>query len=262
MHPPVPNREDKRVRERCKPGRIPGLVLMMALLGLPAGGWAADDHAELRRALKERLGVEQVRAIRATPVDGLLEVVVGSRVIYATPDGRHLLMGRLIDLEERADLTARREQALRTSEVAWSDLPLEHGVSWGDPEGLEVAVFSDPQCPYCRKLHTLLRELDGVRVHELMMPLAMHDGARADARRILCAEDPAAALHAHFDGEAVSGPEDCAAAEGVARTKAFAREQGWTGTPVVVRADGTARQGLPADSPERLEAWLRAGAGE
>lgn len=236
------------------------VVAVLTFAAGPAVG-QEDPEQQIRQTLQERLGISDVQSVQPSPVEGLYEVVVQNQVLYITPDARYLIQGQVLDTRDRTNLTAQRKRELQTSQVAWSDLPLEHGVTWGDSEGREIAVFSDPMCPHCKRVHEHLQAMDGVQVHELMMPLeALHEGATTKARRILCADDPAQALHDNFAGEGVSGSADCEAAESVSTTLEYAQNQGWSGTPVLVRRDGTVQVGAP-ESREELQSWLEQSGG-
>ncbi len=211
---------------------------------------------ELKQVLKDRLGLSGIQSVQPSPVEGLYEVVVQDQLLYATPEGRYLIRGQILDTVDRTNLTAQRKRALRTSQVAWSELPLDHGVTWGDPKGRKLAVFSDPMCPHCKRVHHQLQKMANIRVHELMMPLeTLHEGATQKAQRILCTEDPAQALHQNFAGKAVSGSANCKAAESVTTTLEYAQSKGWSGTPVLVRSDGKVLLGAPK-SRKALREWL------
>ncbi len=62
------------------------------------------------------------------------------------------------------------------------------------PERIDVINFTDFECPFCRKLHSVLEQLvaahpDQLRVVRLMVPLAYHRGAKPAALGYLCAPE-------------------------------------------------------------------------
>jgi hypothetical protein len=82
--------------------------LLVLLLGstLASGLFAAETEMDrLRAALAERLPNVTPDRIAPSPVPGLYELVVGTQVVYITPDARLALQGRLLDLEQGTDLT-------------------------------------------------------------------------------------------------------------------------------------------------------------
>ena len=70
---------------------------------------------------------------------------------------------------------------------------------------------------------------------------------------VLCASDPAAALHAAYAGEAPKPRPGCKP-KGLDANEAFAKANGFNGTPVLVRAsDGAVLQGYrPASEIRRF----------
>ena len=59
----------------------------------------------------------------------------------------------------------------------------------GDGER-KVAVFSDVDCPFCKKLEKEgLSELDNITIYTFLFPLAIHPKAEIRSKKIWCAED-------------------------------------------------------------------------
>jgi len=58
--------------------------------------------------------------------------------------------------------------------------------------GAKFAVFSDPNCPYCRELERSLLKLNG-DLTPVVHPLAFKDGSRELSAAVLCSTDPAKA---------------------------------------------------------------------
>ena len=220
----------------------------------PDPGLAAAESA-VRRALPGTT----IESVRPSPIPGLVEVVAGANLLYADTTGRWLVIGHLYDLDTATDVTAERIAAT-APKLAWEDLPLDAAVRYGAGE-LELAVFSDPDCPWCRKLHPELRALDGVVVHEIMYPLpALHPDAKAKAVAILCSGNPPEALDRVMRGEAAPADAEhagCAARSSAAveRAMAYGERVAVRGTPTLVAPDGRTLSGyVPAG---KLEAWLR-----
>jgi thiol:disulfide interchange protein DsbC len=140
------------------------------------------------------------------------------------------------------------------SSVDLSALPAEGAIRWGPASGHRVTVFTDFQCSYCQKLHGDLKSL-GVRVEE--RPISVL-GTRPLSEAVYCAKDQPRALEAAYRGDpaAPARRPDCDTA-GLDANEAFARRNGFAGTPVLVRADGTALVGYrPA---AEIAAWLNEG---
>ena len=56
-------------------------------------------------------------------------------------------------------------------------------------------VFTDPRCPFCKKLEAELVKLKNVRIHTFLTPLtSLHPDAKEVSARIWCSENPAKAF--------------------------------------------------------------------
>ena len=132
----------------------------------------------------------KVESVRKLDRIDLYEVVNNGRnVFYVDPRGETAFVGRMVDLRTRENLTERRIAEL--SHVEFSALPLERAIVTVKGSGArKLAVFSDPDCPYCKQLE---RELDGVgdvTIYTFLYPLtSIHPDAARKARLVWCAPD-------------------------------------------------------------------------
>ena len=213
----------------------------------------APDTARVADAVRRALPGTTISAVRAAPLPGLLEVVAGRNVFYTDVGGRFLVIGSIYDLATAQDLTAQRKSEL--TRIAWEQLPLADAIRFGSGPR-KLAVFLDPDCPWCRKLHEGLHEIDDIEVYVFLFPVeALHPGVREKSIRILCATDPRAALDHALRGEAITGTKNCAdAAPRIDTITRFAQAQGIAGTPTLVAPDGRVHGGYLA--PDALRAWL------
>ena len=160
------------------------------VLALPA----AADEAAIRKALAASLPDTELGPIRKLPKLDLYEVVVNRReIIYTDATGELALVGRLVDVRSQENLTERRKTEL--SKVDFSALPLERAIVTVKGNGArKLAVFSDPDCPYCKQLERELEGITDVTVYTFLFPLAsIHPDATRKARLIWCAPDRARA---------------------------------------------------------------------
>ncbi len=125
--------------------------------------------------------------------------------------------------------------------VPVSELSPEGAIHWGPKSGARLIVFSDFGCGYCKRLARELQEA-GVRVEE--RPISIFGAkSRKLAEQVLCASDPAAALHKAYLGESFQSSITCDT-RGLDANEAFAQKYGFSGTPVIVRArDGAVIEG-------------------
>jgi thiol:disulfide interchange protein DsbC len=234
---------------------------------MPAQAAFARD---VTQALKLRLPKTPIDALDCESFRPWCEVVSGETLFYVDEAARYLFVGRLYDMEERRDITAARLLALNpdllaagaaraagrgaaaddsvspkpnpiSDKVDLSDLPAGGAIRWGNPTGPRLVVFSDFQCGYCKRLARELARA-GVRVEE--RPISILGAAsRRLSESVLCARDPVKALHAAYAGSEPT-PVSCAEARMLDANEAFAKAQGFSGTPVIVRAsDGAVLHG-------------------
>ena len=90
-------------------------------------------------------------SVTPAPVSGLYEVFLsGNQLVYMTADGNYMFTGDLIDVTKRSNLSETRREEL--NRIDFSTLPLDSAIKEVRGNGkLKVAVFSDPDCPFCRR---------------------------------------------------------------------------------------------------------------
>lgn len=113
-----------------------------------------------------------------------------------------------------------------------------------------VFVFTDVDCPYCRKLHGDLRQLQarGIAVRYLAFPRSGPDTkAWHTMAAVWCSSDRRDALTRAMRGDEVNAKSSCSDAV-IAKHYALGQQLGIPGTPMIVSSDGTSLGGyLPPD---------------
>jgi thiol:disulfide interchange protein DsbC len=218
------------------------LAAVMAML-LLAPAAHADDRgvAELRERLQEVDPNFDPDSIRPTEIDGLFEVVSGSNLFYVTGDGRYMLRGQVIDLDNNRNLTAERHQQLVRGQIesVGEENMLVYKPSQG-PVRHSITVFTDTTCPYCRQLHLGLMDMIEqypVKVRYLLFPRAGLGARSADTmRNVWCAADPQAAMtEAKTGGEVAERSDDCETP--IEQHYNLGRRIGISGTPYLLVDD-------------------------
>lgn len=214
---------------------------------------AADALAAVKTAVEQRFEGVDVTQVWATPIDGLYEVQVGMDIVYVDADANYVIQGSLIDVQAGRDLT--NERMLALTAVPFESLPLDLAIRQVKGDGSRrMAVFEDPNCIYCKRLHASLRDIDDVTVYSFLMPILSPDSADK-ARNVWCAADPAAAWSAWM----LEGREPAAAQcddNPVEEVLALGRKLLVRGTPAIFFEDNTRVNGaLPTeDLRTRLDA--------
>ncbi|HQR51495.1 MAG TPA: DsbC family protein [Methylophilaceae bacterium] len=172
-----------------------GLILTLAAT------LAVADEASVRKHFEAAYPNVDVKSVTKTPYAGLYEVVAGEEIVYTDEGLNYLfLQGDLVDVKSRRSLTGPRRDELEENKtqktaIDFSALPLDKAVKVVRGDGSrKVAVFSDPDCPYCQKLEReALANITDVTVYTFLYPLAGHADAPRKAKAIWCAPDRAKA---------------------------------------------------------------------
>jgi thiol:disulfide interchange protein DsbC len=207
---------------------------------------------DLELLIRKQIPEMKIRAVHYSPVPGLYEVQSDNNIFYVDRTGRYLIAnGHIFDTTTKQDLTAARIEQVRR--IDWGVLPLDKAVVSGDPNGIEMAVFTDPDCPYCRTLEKSLKDLKGVKVYTFLMPLKrLHSDATRKSEAIWCSKDQHAALtQVMLEDKAITGGGCDTPLDDIAKLAASLNIHG---TPTIIAHDGRTRSGsMPA---EQLKAWL------
>lgn len=208
--------------------------------------------ASLLERLKVLYPATHFGDVNPTPWPGVFEVAMGNNLAYVDETGEFFLFGHLFDMKSQRDITAERKDSL--TRIDFGSLPLADAVREVRGTGERtLAIFADPDCPYCRRLESEMKNLSNVTIYTFLMPIeSLHPDARAKAIAVWCAQDRVAAWHAvMWRDEAVSSPE---CIHPIDRNVELGERIGITGTPTLVAADGRVLPG--AASAAQIDAWL------
>lgn len=234
-------------------------LLLLFVLLLPAVAQSGDNRfiapAQAAQITGQLSAVGlKVDGIRPSPINGLYEVESGGQIYYSDRSGKYLIVkGEIFNTTTRENLTAGR--LAQINRINWSDLPLEKAIVSGDPNGAEVAVFTDPDCPYCRQLEAELKNAKGIKVYTFLYPLTqLHPDARAKADAIWCAKDQHKALQDVMLGDASLPAATCETP--TTEIIALAEALKIFGTPTSIARNGIKRSG-GVSAAEYVE-WVKA----
>jgi thiol:disulfide interchange protein DsbC len=159
--------------------------------GAPATGddIAPEIAAKIRAALKERIPEIQIKGLHNSPQPGLYELDAGSELLYTNETGTLIFAGRIVDTKSRKDLTDQRWNELNA--IDFNALPFDLAIKTVRGDGSrKLAVFADPQCPYCRQLEQELQGVTNITIYTFLFPLeTIHPGASVKAVNIWCSKD-------------------------------------------------------------------------
>jgi thiol:disulfide interchange protein DsbC len=218
-------------------------VLMLSLVvTLPAASQPAAAPApapDPRAAIVAKFPEVRPEQIVPSPVQGLYEVRIGSKVAYVSADGRYLLQGEIIDLDTDLNLTESRREGMRRDVLAGVS---EAGMIVFAPAKKPtstITVFTDVDCGYCRKLHQQIAAYNakGIKVRYMYFPRS-GPGTESwtTAEQVACAKDPRVALTRAKLGETLKD-KPCQP-NPVAKHYEIGRDFGLQGTPAIILESG------------------------
>lgn len=230
--------------------RILALVLLGPAIALAQ---AADTAGKLtteniiKRTLEGRLGGVKVDAVAKTPYLGLYEVRVDNEILYTDEKMNYIFSGNIIDGRNMQNLTEKRLREL--SGIKWDNLPLDAAVKTVRGNGKRlIAVFSDPNCPYCKRFEKDLAKVDDITVYTFLYPILSQD-SHEKSKAVWCAADKSKAWSELMLNATVPAAGRCETP--IEKNLELGRKFRITGTPTLVFASGERVPG--AISAERIE---------
>lgn len=229
-----------------KPLRIAVLVLATVAATLGCTAQADQTTDKLKATLQARLGDVTIKGIAKSPIAGLYEVNLGTQMLYSDAAGDYVLLGDLVDAKTHKNLTEARMSEI--NKIDFASLPFANAVKVVKGNGSRrIAVFSDPNCPYCKQLEKTLKSVDNVTVYTFLYPVLTPDSA-VKSKSIWCSTDRAKAWESWMqDHQAPTAAGTCDTAA-IDKNLALGQSMNVTGTPTVFLADGRRLPGaVPAD---------------
>ena len=217
------------------------LLCLLAALAIPVYAAGAEGTntvpAEIRANISKSFPDVRVDDVRASPMKGIYEVVMGADIAYVSGDGRFLIAGDMYEIGSRTNLTESSRQKARVRALAKLD---ERDMIVFKPQAVKhtITVFTDVECGYCRKLHGEISQLNGlgVQVRYLAYPRAgpgTDDWRKMEA--VWCSKDRKTAITDAKAGKEVKA-EQCAAP--IAKQFKLGEQLGVRGTPAIFTNGG------------------------
>lgn len=243
-------------------------LLFAAAVAVPAqafmqegcgAGKCTDCHSltEKEAAALFKGNVDRVLKVEMAEMPGLWVVEVEKDKkrypLYIDYSKKFVVAGNIVRLSDGENVTSRRMAELNRIDV--SKIPLADALLLGKPTAkVKAIVFTDPECPYCKKLHAELIEVvrrdPNIAFQIKLFPLKMHPNAYSVAKSIVCNKS-LAMLEESFAGKTV--PPPLCETKVVDETLALVEKLGIVSTPTLVLPDGLVLPGYKkADDLLRL----------
>ena len=197
----------------------------------------------------KKVGVT-VKSVKPSPANGLFEVLVEKDgkpgVVFVDYAKKHVMQGVMVKLPEFQPVASHQQElaaAQKPPTVDTAKIPAAHAVTMGNPKGSKkLYVFTDPDCPYCRQFHAVLKNLEkiapDVAIHVMLLPLPMHPAA-FDKSRVVVEKNSLELLDRAFEGKDLPKPGKESSRDAINEIVKFANANGINGTPTLVMPDGT-----------------------
>ena len=205
-----------------------------------AGTASAADMAALKKTLEKNLPNDiKVTELKPSPVKGLYQIEMDTRILYVSEDGNYAVMGQVYDLRTKDNVTQRDRGVLVAKRL--KDLDESTMLVIGPRNAKRtITVFTDVDCGYCAKFHQEVPELNkaGVKVRYMFYPRA---GLKSETYKrsvaVWCARDRARAI---TDAKARKPIEMKTCDNPIAEHYRLGGEVfGVSGTPTLIIDDGT-----------------------
>jgi thiol:disulfide interchange protein DsbC len=171
------------------------LASLLLMFGAVAHGQAPAVDPAQKKNLETRLNAT-IDTITRMPLSGLYEVRIGDDIFYTDATGNFIVVGNVIDLRSRENLTRKRVDAIKQASLPvfkYADLPLDAAVKIVKGNGKrQVAIFEDPNCGYCKKLEKSLHDIGDVTIYVFLYPVLGPDSL-ARSKQVWCSPNRAKA---------------------------------------------------------------------
>lgn len=167
--------------------RIPAAFAAAALVALLSYPAFAQDTEKVKAELRKKIPEAPVDTVRKIPYGGLFEVVVGGDVFYTDQNATFLVLGSIVDLKTKENVTEQRTRQL--NKVEFASLPLENAVKIVRGNGSrKVAIFADPNCGYCKRFERDLLGVNDITVYLFLYPILSADSMEK-SKAVWCSAD-------------------------------------------------------------------------
>lgn len=196
----------------------------------------------------------KIENIQATEMKGIYSGSMDGQVVYVGEDSQHILIGSMFRLSDQKNLT--KDLMLKQNSIDWKKLPLQDAVKMVRGNGKrQIAVFSDPNCPYCKQLETELTKLNDVTIYTFIYPIKTQ--SITVSKQVFCEKDPALAW-SNLIAKGIQPSSKKTCANPIERNLTLGKSLALNGTPAIIFSNGFKVMGAyPAQEIEKM--WQELG---
>lgn len=196
----------------------------------------------------------KIENIQTTEMKGIYSGSMDGQVVYVGEDTQHILIGSMFRLSDQKNLT--KDLMLKQNTIDWKKLPLQDAVKMVRGNGKrQIAVFSDPNCPYCKQLETELTKLNDVTIYTFIYPIKTQ--SITVSKQVFCEKDPALAW-SNLIAKGIQPSSKKTCANPIERNLTLGKSLALNGTPAIIFSNGFKVMGAyPAQEIEKM--WQELG---
>ncbi len=211
------------------------LAALAAAAILPLHAEVSVDTIKAELAKKLPSDSPPIQSVRKTPYGNLYEVVTGGEIIYTDAKASFILIGPIVDLNTKENVTEKRMAEL--NRIDFKSLPFDRAIKIVRGNGSrKIALFEDPNCGYCKRFERDFQGVTDVTAYVFLYPILAPDSVDK-AKAIWCSPDPGKAwIDAMVHDRLPQSPGKCEAP--LEKNVAFGHEKRIRGTPTLIFEDG------------------------
>ena len=229
--------------------KILALTLAMGLSSL-----SIASVETVKAKLAQQYPNVKINDLKTTEMSGLYSGTLDNQIVYVNEDAQHIFVGSMIRLKDQHNLT--KDLTLQQNMVDFKKLPLNDAVKTVRGNGKrQLAIFSDPNCPYCKTLEGNLAQLKDVTIYTFIYPIKTQ--SIIPSKQIWCSANKEFAWKNLLQkGIKPTAAADCATP--IERNLELGKRLGLNGTPAIIFSNGYKVMGAyPAEKIQQI--WTQFG---
>ena len=212
--------------------------LMLLILFLANSAFAGE--AAIRAEMGKKFPYSKIISISKTPYLGLYEVAFDDQLVYTDEKMTYLFSGNILDMRTMKNLTEAREKQLYT--IEFNALPFDLALKSVKGNGQrKLAIFTDPNCQYCKKLEKEMVNLANATVY--IFVISILPGSKEKARFIWCSPDKLQAWEDHMLREVDPKSDKTCDTADLTKILKLAKRLRINVTPTLIFEDGVIKSG-------------------
>lgn len=190
-----------------------------------------------------------IQNIQNTEMKGIYSGSLNGQIVYLNEDAQHIVAGSMIRLKDQTNLT--KDLLVKQNSIEWKNLPLKDAIKIVKGNGKrQIAVFTDPNCPYCKQLEDELKKLNDVTIYVFVF--AIKPQSIEPSKKIYCEKNPAQAWD-DLINKGIQPSTNKTCANPVESNIKLGQGLGITGTPTIIFSNGLKVSGAyPAEQIDQI----------